>query len=104
MRSAIGLVSKVDTTVESQPSYTKVFASDGSFQDVCGELIGVVLDRPVQSPPFISNLLWGSVWGVLDYPRNENQGEKVQINKTSGAADDRVRAADKMRSQSASSS
>ena len=31
--------------------YTKVFASGGSFQDVCGELIGVGQNRPVQKPP-----------------------------------------------------
>ena len=32
-------------------SYTKVFASGGSFQDVCGELIGMGENRPVQRPP-----------------------------------------------------
>ena len=34
--------------------------ASGSFQDVGGELIGVVQDRPVQSPLFIAraNLLW----------------------------------------------
>ena len=35
------------------------FASGGSFQDVCGELIGIGQNRPVQRPPF-SNLLWGA--------------------------------------------
>ena len=43
-----------------QVSCTKVFSSGGSFQDVCGELLGVVQDHPVQSPPFTSRakLLW----------------------------------------------
>ena len=31
----------MDTTVACQSSYTKVFTSSGSFQDVFGELIGV---------------------------------------------------------------
>ena len=35
----------------------RYFTSGASFQDVLGELIGVVHDRSVQSPPFISNLL-----------------------------------------------
>ena len=38
----------------------RYFANSGSFRDVCGELIGVVQDRPVQGPPFISNRLWGT--------------------------------------------
>ena len=46
----------------------------------------------------------GSVWDVLDYSRNENRGEKVKIKKTFSAADDRRRAADKKRGQSALSS
>ena len=46
----------------------------------------------------------GSVLDVLDYPRNENRGQKVKINKTFSAADDRRRAADKKRGQSVSSS
>ena len=50
-RSAIGPVPEIDTTVACQSSYTKVFASGGSFQDVCGELIGVSQNRPVQRPP-----------------------------------------------------
>ena len=50
------LVPEIDTTVASQSSYMKVFASGGSLQDMYGELIGVVQDRPVQSPSFISNL------------------------------------------------
>ena len=32
-------------------SYTKVFASCVSFQDVCGELFGMGQKRPVQRPP-----------------------------------------------------
>ena len=57
---AIGLVPEIDTTVASQSSYTQVFPSGGSFQDVHGKLIRVVQDRPVQSPPIISNLLCGA--------------------------------------------
>ena len=58
LRSAVGPVPEIDTTVASQTSCIKdpkvfgsmkVPASRGSLQDVCGELIGVVL-----SPPFIS--------------------------------------------------
>ena len=60
MRSAVGPVPEIDTTVASQSSDTKVLASGGSFQDVCGELIEVVQDRPVQNPKLISNLLWGA--------------------------------------------
>ena len=38
-----------------KPIYcTKVFASGGSFQDVCGELIGVGQNRPVQRPLFLT--------------------------------------------------
>ena len=37
------------------------FASNGSFKDVCGELIGIVQDCPVQGPPFIDKLLWGAL-------------------------------------------
>ena len=47
LRSAVGPVPETDTTVASQSSYMKVFASSGSFQDVCGELIGVGLFRDV---------------------------------------------------------
>ena len=47
----------MDTAVAGQTSCTKVFASGGSFQDVCGELIGVVQGHSVQNTPFISNLL-----------------------------------------------
>ena len=47
---------ETDTTVESQTSYTKAFASGGSFQDVWR------VDRGGSEPPcletsFISNLL-----------------------------------------------
>ena len=58
-QSAIGPVPLIDTTVAGS-SYTKVLASGTSFQDVCGELIGVVQVRPVQSPTFIPNLLWAA--------------------------------------------
>ena len=75
--------------IACQSSYTKVFASGGSFQDVCGEFIGVGQNRSFQRSPFLSTLLWGSVSDVLDYPRNENRREKVKINKTFSAADDR---------------
>ena len=46
----------------------------------------------------------GSLLNVFDNLRNENRGEKVKINKTLNEADDRRRAADKKRGQSASSS
>ena len=36
--SAVGPIPETDTTVACQSSNTKVFASGGSFQDVCGEL------------------------------------------------------------------
>ena len=39
----------------------------------------------------------GSVSDILDYPRNENRGEKAKINKKIKAADDRHLAADKAR-------
>ena len=60
LRSAIRPNLENDTTVASQSSYTKVLASGGGVQDVCGELIGVVQHRPVQSPPMIlkADLLW----------------------------------------------
>ena len=54
------LVPEIDTTVASQSSYMKVFTSNVSFQDVCGELIGMVQVYPVQRPPFTSNLLRGA--------------------------------------------
>ena len=54
LQTSIVPVPYIDTLVASQSSYTKVLASGGSFQDVCGELIGVVQDSPVQSLPFIS--------------------------------------------------
>ena len=124
------------------------FARGGSVQEVCGVLIGMVQDRPAQSPLFIANLLWGAFrypqrhwlsqksyqvlhtlrrlslpdcwqwthrtfqchffWRnsyfvlsmCLDfhaYPRTENRGEKVKINKNFNATDDRRLAADKAR-------
>ena len=51
MRSSVGPVPETDTTVASQSSYTKVLSRGGSCQDVCGELIGVGQNRPVQRPP-----------------------------------------------------
>ena len=65
----------------SQSSRTKVFASC-SFQDMCGELIGVVQDRPVQSPPFVCNRLWGAfrmhliIQEIKIAQKNQNQREK----------------------------
>ena len=44
-------VPEIDTIVACQSSYTKVFARGGSFQDVCGELVGVGQIRPVQRRP-----------------------------------------------------
>ena len=72
MRSAVGPVPETDTTVASQSSYTKVFASGGSFQDVCGELIGVGQDRPSQRPSLISNLLWGAFLHPTDIDFRSN--------------------------------
>ena len=46
----------------------------------------------------------GGVSDVLDYPQNKIADKKVKINKNFNAADDRRRAADKKRGQSASSS
>ena len=51
LRSAIGPVPETDATVASQSSYTKVFASSGSFQNMCVEMIGLGQNRPVQIPP-----------------------------------------------------
>ena len=50
LRSAVTPIPNTDTTVACQSSYTKVFASGGSFQDVCGKLIGVGQNRPVKRP------------------------------------------------------
>ena len=72
MRSAVGPVPEIDTTVASQSSDTKVLASGGSFQDACGKLIGVVRDRPIQSPPFLSNLLWGAFRYTIDIDFRSN--------------------------------
>ena len=41
LQSAVGLVSETETTVANQSSYMEFFASGGSFQDVCGKLIGM---------------------------------------------------------------
>ena len=57
LRPAVVPVPEIDTTVACQSSYTKVFASGGSFQDVCGELIGVDQDRSVQRPPLSLSLI-----------------------------------------------
>ena len=54
LQSGVRPVPETDSTVASRSSYTKVLASGCSFQDVCGELIEVVHDRPVHSLPFIS--------------------------------------------------
>ena len=51
LRSAVGPVPETDTNVASQFSYTKVFPSGGSFQDVWGEWIWVGQNRSVQRPP-----------------------------------------------------
>ena len=103
LRSAVIPVPEIDTSVACQSSYTKVFASGSSFQDVCGEFIGLSQNRPVQRPSlFLTSV--GSVSDVLDYSRSENRGGKIKINKTSTAADDRRREADKKRGQSASNS
>ena len=49
----------------------RYFASAGSFQ-VCGELVGMVQGRLPQSPPFISNVLWGAFRrpAVIDFRSN----------------------------------
>ena len=79
-----------------------VFAFGGSFKDVCGELIGVGQNRPFRDLLYL--LLSVETFSeVLHNARNENRGEKVKINNTFNAADDRRRAADKERGQSASS-
>ena len=60
-------------------------------------------NSPIQRPP-LSLPFCGEHSDVLDYPRHENVGGKVKINKTFSAADDRQRAADKKRGQPALSS
>ena len=60
LRSTVVPVLEIDTTVACQSSYAKVFASGGSFQDVCGELIGVGQNRPVQRLPFSLIFFWGA--------------------------------------------
>ena len=47
--SAVELIPEIDTTTASQSSYTEVHTSGGSFQEVCGKLIRVVLDHPFHS-------------------------------------------------------
>ena len=47
----------------------RYFAGGGSFQDVCGELIGVVQDRPLRS---ISSLLWGAFRCLIDINYRSN--------------------------------
>ena len=44
-------VPEIDTTVACRSSYSKVFTSGDSFQDLCCELIGVGQNCPVQKPP-----------------------------------------------------
>ena len=56
------MVPEIDTTVACQSSYTKVFTSGGSFQDVFGELIGVGQNCPVQRPP-LSLTFCGELFG-----------------------------------------
>ena len=53
----IGPVPKINTTVASS-SYTKCTSPLVAVSKTCGKLIRVAQDCPVQSPPFISNLLW----------------------------------------------
>ena len=50
LRSAVEPVPETDFAVASQFSYMKVFASGGSFPDVCDELIGMGQNRPVKRP------------------------------------------------------
>ena len=85
MRSAVGPVPEIDTTVASQSGYTKVLASGGSFQAICGQLIGVVQDRPVQSPPFVSeaNLLWKAFRYPTDIDFRSNQTEYFPLHSLS---------------------
>ena len=58
----------------------RYFASNASFRDVCGELIGMVQDRPVQSPLFISNLLLGAFRIFMIIQSRENH-QKVQCSR-----------------------
>ena len=64
LRLAVGPIPWIDTTVPLlQVLVTRrYFASEGNFQYVYGELVGMVKNRLVQSPP--SNLLRGA----LRYP------------------------------------
>ena len=54
MRSAVKPVPEIDTIVASQSSDSKVIASGGIVQDVCGVLNRVVQDPTLQSPLFIA--------------------------------------------------
>ena len=65
-RSVVGAVPKVDTSLASPFSSTKLLAESGGFQDVRGELIEVFQDRPAQSPPFISKA--SLLWKAFGYP------------------------------------
>ena len=51
LRSAVGSIPETDTAVAFQSSYTKVLAGGFSFQDVCGELVGVGQSRSVKILP-----------------------------------------------------
>ena len=73
---------KIETTVASS-AYTKVVASRGSFQDVCGELTRVVQDRPAQSPPFIANQLGGAFRISIIIQETKIAGEKSKLTKIS---------------------
>ena len=83
LHSAIGPVPKIDTTDASQSSFTKVVASCNSFQDVCGKLIGVVQNRPVQSPSSISNLLWGAFRYPTDIDFRSNHAPYFNLQRLS---------------------
>ena len=93
--AVVGPVPEIDTTVASQSSYTKIFASVGSFQDVCGDLIGVGQDRPVQNPPFIPNLLWTAFRIFLIIQEINIAEKKSKSTKNFTAADNRRLAANK---------
>ena len=64
---------EIDTTVASQSIYTKALASGDNFREVCGEVIVMGQDRPIQSPPLISNLLWGAFCYPTDIDFRGNQ-------------------------------
>ena len=99
--SAVVPVPEIDTTVACQSSYTQVFASGGSFPDVCGELIGVGQNRPVQRPP-LSLTFCGECDGCSWLSKKWKSRRKSQKQQNFHAADDRRRAAGKKSGQSAS--